>query len=180
LDGGANAKVTLESLQAIAQSIGHEIHQVALELRPTSLDDHGLVQSLTTLLEDWAVRAKVAVEFDHATLGTARLPAHVETTLYRVVSEALRNVVKHARATRVSVILQKQADTVIAIIEDDGAGCAAASLERPKRNRPYGLLSMKERVALHDGELTLESQAGRGTTVIVRLPLRINSNHPGE
>jgi signal transduction histidine kinase len=164
-----SALTTLESLQAITENVGREIHEVALELRPTALDDLGLVRALSTFLEDWAVRTKLEMQFDHS-LGDERLPPHLETTLYRVVCEALHNIVRHAGATRASVILQRKPGQVMAIVEDNGVGFEVSGLDTANRSR-LGIVGMKERVALVDGELTIESGADRGTTVIVRLPL---------
>jgi signal transduction histidine kinase len=88
-----------------------------------------------------------------------------------VVREALHNVSRHARATHVSVILQRKARSVSVIIEDNGTGFDAAAFARTKQNPHLGLAGIKERVALINGELAIESRSGGGTTLIVRLPL---------
>ncbi len=170
------AITTLQSLQAITESVGRDLHQVALELRPTALDDLGLVRALSAFLEDWARRSQLEVEYDHQELGTDRLPGYLETTLYRVVCEAVHNVIKHAKSTWVSVLLQRKDARIIAVVEDDGVGfdvnAALPALARP----PLGIIGMTERVVLVDGELTIESVPGRGTTVIVKLPLPHDEN----
>ncbi|HEX2860269.1 MAG TPA: PAS domain-containing protein, partial [Lacunisphaera sp.] len=122
LKGHAEAEQTLQSLWEIAERIGQDIHEVAVELRPTSLSDLGLVRCLANRLEQRMVRAKIAVDFDYEEFGSGRLPEHLETTLYRVLCEALLNVLRHAKATRVAVILRRQPGRVVGIVEDDGVG----------------------------------------------------------
>ena len=84
------------------------------------------------------------------------------------MQEALTNIVKHARASRVSVVLTRKADSAVAVIEDDGMGFD----EDETRDGGFGLVGMRERVALLDGRLTIETTAGAGTTVAAEVPLR--------
>jgi two-component system CheB/CheR fusion protein len=171
LQAQPDTAATLGRLRETAERIGRDIHEVAVELRPTSLSDLGLVRCLVNFLEDRIVRAKIAVDFDYEEFGRHRLPPHLETTLYRVLCEALHNVARHSGATRVAVILRRQAGRVVAIVEDNGQGFDVAA-EETKVSRPHlGLIGMRERVALVDGDISIESQPGAGTTVIVRLPL---------
>jgi signal transduction histidine kinase len=102
-----------------------------------------------------------------AGLGADRLPAEIETTLYRIIQEALTNVVKHAEAQNVSVLLVRREGSVTALIEDDGRGFDPTSI----REDGLGLLGMRERVELHDGHLKLETSPGAGTTLVVEMPL---------
>jgi signal transduction histidine kinase len=99
-------------------------------------------------------------------LGDARLPSDVETTLYRITQEALTNVVKHADAKRVSIVLTRRDGSISTVIEDDGRGF---SEEEGSANR-LGLLGMRERVALVDGRLTVESSPGSGTMLSIEVP----------
>jgi signal transduction histidine kinase len=104
------------------------------------------------------------------------LPSEVETALYRIVQEALTNVVRHAQAKNVSVVLEKRAPVVRLIIEDDGQGFDVNSVLGSRRgNRPtngkLGLYGMRERAALLGGTLTIESTPGVGTTIFVDAPL---------
>jgi chemotaxis family two-component system sensor kinase Cph1 len=101
-----------------------------------------------------------------AMLPEKRLPTEVETTLYRIVQEALTNVVKHARASRVSVLLTRKDEMVTAVIEDDGTGFDAAHT----REGGLGLLGMSERVALVGGRIEIESEPERGTTLVAEVP----------
>jgi len=101
-------------------------------------------------------------------LGDARLSEEVETALYRIVQEALTNVVKHANARTVSVVLTRKEDRVVVVVEDDGQGFDPLT----KREDGLGLVGMKERIELVDGRLTLESGSGQGTTIAVEVPAR--------
>ena len=117
----------LHKLQALTDLIGREVHYLALELRPTALDDLGLKVALTNYVEGCAERSGVDMDFHATGLDADRLPAPIETALYRVIQESLTNILKHARARRVSVVLQRAAGQVSAVVEDDGNGFNADS-----------------------------------------------------
>ncbi|HEV3444201.1 MAG TPA: PAS domain S-box protein [Gemmataceae bacterium] len=162
----------LERLQKTAEDVGREVHDVALRLRPTALDDLGLQAALHSAVEDWSRRTGVEGDFHGAGLEARRLSGEAETALYRVVLEALHNTFKHARAGHVSVILETRNNHVAAIVEDDGAGFEVeAMLSSPLPGR-LGLLGMRERLELIGGTLDIESTPGSGTTVFARVPLR--------
>lgn len=161
----------LQSLQALTSLIGREIHHLALELRPTALDDLGLGAALANYVEGWAERTGVEVDFHATGLDGERLPAHIETALYRVVQEALTNVLKHAQARCVSVVLLRSGGQISAVVEDDGRGFDADGGSNPSEGPRLGMLGMRERTALLGGLLTVESTPERGTTVIARVPL---------
>jgi signal transduction histidine kinase len=130
------------------------------------LDDYGLVAALERLTEAVAEQAGIRVDF-HSALGEARLPSEMETALYRVVQESLTNIVKHANAHNVSVSLARRASGVAAVIEDDGAGFD----QRATREDAIGIIGMRERLALLDGRLEIESRKGAGTTIVAEVPL---------
>jgi two-component system CheB/CheR fusion protein len=127
---------------------------------------------LVNYVESWSERSGFQVDFHSTGLDEQRLPLPIETALYRMVQEGLTNVLKHAQARRVSLILQRSSDQVLAILEDDGRGFDAEAVlnSRGSRGR-LGLLGMRERVALVGGTLTIESTPGRGSTVFARIPL---------
>ena len=113
----------------------------------------------------------VGHDFHSRGLTDLRLPAELETILYRVVQEGLTNILKHAEATHVSLILERRDGVIRAILEDDGAGFdVEETLDRPEKARRLGLRGMKERLALLGGELQIESSPGSGTTFFARLP----------
>jgi signal transduction histidine kinase len=142
-----------------------DVRRLAVELRPAVLDDFGLVAALERLTEAFAEQTGIRVDF-HSALGEARLPSEVETALYRVVQESLTNIVKHANARSVSISLARRESTVAAVIEDDGAGFDP----RVVRGGGVGLLGMRERLALLDGRLEIESRPGAGTTLVAEVP----------
>jgi signal transduction histidine kinase len=143
-----------------------DVRRLAVELRPAVLDDYGLVPALERLTESFAEQTGIRVDFRSA-LGETRLASDVETALYRVVQESLTNIVKHASARNVSVSLARRESAVAAVIEDDGAGFD----QRAVRDDAVGLLGMRERLALLDGRLEVESRSGAGTTIVAEVPL---------
>ena len=130
------------------------------------LDDFGLVPALDHLASTFREQTAMAVDFE-AGSDVERLPPQTETALYRIVQEALTNVAKHAGATRVSILVVRRGDAVAAVIEDDGAGFDPASA----RDDALELAGMRERVALVDGRLRIESSPEGGTTIAVEVPL---------
>jgi two-component system CheB/CheR fusion protein len=162
----------IAQLQAAAVGIGREVRNLAVRLRPSVLDDLGLALALSNYVEQWSARANVGVDLHTSGLDGERLPLVVETTLYRLVQEALTNVFKRAQASEVSVIIERNEDEVRLIVEDDGGGFSAPpSSDEPGATPRLGLLGMQERVALLDGTLTVESASDSGTTIFTRLPL---------
>ncbi len=162
---------SLRTLLETAETVGRETHELALQLRPTALDDLGLLLALGNYAEKWSERAKVKVCLHSQGLDHARLPRHIETMLYRIACEALNNVLKHARATQVSILLERRPASAHIIIEDDGSGFDPDALQAHGYNGRLGLRGMKERASLLDGELVIESAPGRGTTIFGRVPL---------
>ena len=161
----------VEKLHKLAERVGREVHAIALRLRPTSLDDLGLIHALANYVEEWSQRTRIAVDFHDTGWEGERLPGHLESTIYRIVQEALTNVVKHARATRVSLILERRPDQATVIVEDNGRGFDSTEVQGAAAGARLGLLGMSERAALVHGELSIESSATGGTTVFVRIPL---------
>ncbi|HWQ23174.1 MAG TPA: GAF domain-containing protein [Gaiellaceae bacterium] len=141
------------------------VRRLAVELRPAALDDFGLATALERLAETIRERASLQLDLE-LQLGEERLPGEIETTLYRIVQEALTNIVRHAQATRVSVVLRRAAGAVTAVVEDDGAGFDPAA-----QHAGLGLVGMRERAALAGGRLTIEAAPGRGTTIVAEVPL---------
>jgi two-component system CheB/CheR fusion protein len=161
----------LRELRAAAEQVGREIHQLASQLRPVALDELGLDRALAGLLEGWMTRTGIEVDFVSAGIDDARLPHQIETTIYRIVQEAMNNVFKHAAARRVSVSVERRGDQVVAIVEDDGKGFDREGPEGVEQQRRIGIAGMRERASIVGGELTIESSKGHGTTVRVKVPI---------
>ena len=142
------------------------VRRLAVELRPTALDDFGLGPALERLAGSFGEQSGIAVDVE-TSLDSDRLPEEIETALYRIVQEALTNVAKHAGASRVSVVVTRRDDSVTAVIEDDGRGFGAGG----EAGGGLGLVGMKERVGLLGGRLAIESTEGAGTTVVAEVPV---------
>jgi signal transduction histidine kinase len=154
-----------EGVRELVVQALQDVRALAIELRPSALDDFGLVAALERLAHTFSERSGVAASVEEHLDG--RLPPDVETTLYRFVQEALTNVVKHAQAEHVSILLTRRDGGVSAVIEDDGQGFVPEHV----RADALGLVGMRERLALLRGTLAIESQPGAGTTLVAFLPV---------
>jgi len=158
---------SLGEVRELVRSTLQDVRQLAVELRPTALDDFGLVPAVERLTDTFAEQTGIAVEFV-PNVRQGRLPPDIETALYRVVQESLTNVVKHARAGHVSVVLTEKNGSVSVVVEDDGVGF------EPERARDggLGLVGMRERIGLLGGRVVIESRPGAGTTFVAEVPVR--------
>jgi signal transduction histidine kinase len=160
------AHAAAADLRGLVVETLQSVRRLAVELRPSALDDFGLEPALRRLGETVREGGTLDVQVE-TRLGAVRLPADVETALYRIVQEALTNAVKHAGANHVSVVVTRKATGVQVMIEDDGSGFDPAA----RSTGGLGLLGMRERVELLDGTLAIDTSPGAGTTLIVELPL---------
>lgn len=145
------------------------LHGLIIELRPSLLEERGLVPALRWYASEYAER--FGIKPDLSTAGfNARLPLDVETALFRIVQEALTNVVRHARAQHVWVRLLRQRGQIEASIEDDGCGFDTERTAVTAPGQSLGLLGMQERAALAGGHCTVRSTPGGGTAILVRIP----------
>jgi signal transduction histidine kinase len=154
------------AVRELVVSTLRDVRRLAVELRPAALDDFGLAPALQRLVDNRRQDGETTVDLE-IRLGDERLPADVETTMYRIVQEALTNIAKHARATRVSILVTRKGDTAVVVVEDDGGGFDVGG-----RTGGLGLSGMRERVALVGGKLRLETSPGAGTTIAAEVPLR--------
>jgi signal transduction histidine kinase len=159
------AREAVASVRELVVSTLQNVRRLAVELRPSALDDFGLVAAVERLTDTFREQSGLTVDLE-TQLGQERLAPEAETTLYRVIQEALTNIVKHSGATRVSVLVQRQAGKVIAVVEDDGSGFDPEST----RADAVGLAGMRERVSLAGGRLQVESSPGSGTTLVAEVP----------
>lgn len=165
-DPAAVSRAAAELRELVVSTL-QDVRRLAVELRPKALDDFGLVPALRRLAESFTEQTRIAVDVE-ARLPEERLAPELETAVYRIVQEALTNVVKHARARNVSILLTRKNGRVSVMIEDDGQGFDPARA----RADGLGLLGMRERAALLDGTLSLESSSGAGTTLVLDVPVR--------
>jgi signal transduction histidine kinase len=177
LEGGASPTLAGELRAQAAQTLD-EVHDLTLALRPSALDDLGLVPALQKLCV--GVARRFALQAGCSAVGLAdssRLAGEVEVALYRIVQEALTNAARHGRARSVEVLLQRKPASVLAVIEDDGCGFEARDWRaRCLRSDRLGLLGIEERAALVGGTLRVESQPGSGTSLFVEIPLPENDH----
>jgi len=166
VETAGDVPAALAQLRELVVATLQDVRRLAVELRPKALDDFGLVPALERLVETFTEATGLSVAFE-SRLGEERLLPEIETTLYRIVQEGLTNVVKHAGATRVSVLLVRRPRVVSALVEDDGHGFDPEL----STDAGMGLAGMRERLALLEGRLTIESGRGAGTSVVAEVPL---------
>src|SRR5205085_2455048 len=140
-DPDAQAQALAAVREQVVETL-HDVRRLAVELRPKALDDFGLVPALERLATSFVEQTGLRLDLE-ARLGDGRLPSEVETALYRMVQEALTNVVKHAQARSVSIVLTNPRGAITAVIEDDGRG-----FEVDAARAGMGLEGMRERLAL--------------------------------
>jgi signal transduction histidine kinase len=155
------------SVRELVVSTLQDVRRLAVELRPAALDDFGLLPAVERLTHTFREQTGMHVELE-SRLPEQRLPAEVETALYRIIQEALTNVVKHSGASRVSILLTERDHGVAAMVEDDGMGFETET----ERDDGLGLVGMRERIGLVGGRLHIESSTGAGTTIVAEVPVQ--------
>jgi two-component system, NarL family, sensor histidine kinase UhpB len=158
-------------LKRLVNQAMEELLNLARQLRPSALDDHGLMPAIETQLKRFSARTGIEVRV--STDGTPdTLPEDVQTAVYRILQEALANIGRHAGATAVAVEMEVENESLELRIRDDGAGFDPASVVRDASDGPgagLGLSGMVERARLAGGELDVRSAPGGGTTVTLRI-----------
>jgi signal transduction histidine kinase len=170
---GATAETQRDRLgraRELTERIVQTVRTMSVLLRPSLLDDLGLVPALQFQLEDFSRRSGIACDFEEDSVA-AELPDGVKTCVYRVVQEALHNCEKHSGATRVKASVRQYPDRLVAEIEDNGHGFAMRDQGRPTRSTGLGLLGIRERAAITSGSLIIDSAPGRGTRIVLVIPL---------
>ena len=157
------------------KKLDSDLSMLVWQMRPGVLDSHGLASALKSFVREWSANHSIEVEFQ-TTTSESRLPPETETNLYRIIQEALNNILKHAQAKKVSVTMNYLADEAIVVIEDDGRGFDTESDDiHTTESTGFGLVGMKERAVLVGGKLEIESTLGGGTAVIVRVPRKVRA-----
>ena len=160
----------IDQLQAIAKQLDGDVDFLVWELRPTALDDLGLLAALTNYVKGWSKHFIISAELHTSGMEKDRLTSEIETVLYRIMQEALTNIAKHAGAENVDILLERRNDHISLIVEDDGVGFEAEQAFGAG-DKGLGLIGMRERAALVGGTLEIESSMGNGATVVVRIPV---------
>lgn len=164
-------ELNTENLRIVDDAL-QQVRRLALALRPSMLDDLGLLPALRWIAEQSAARSGFTVEFDTA-VPDVRLAPDIETACFRIVQEALTNIARHAQAQRVVIELHRNGDALMLSVHDDGCGFDLAAMRaRAVTGGSIGVLGMQERAELIGGQLDIESTPGQGSTVRLRCPLR--------
>ncbi len=158
------ARETLRQLESLTGDMDRRVHDIAWELRPSLRSDGGLRSALENYISDWSERFKIAVDFRCAGLDGDDLPASVEATILRVVLEAFTNIVKHAAAANVRLLVERAADQLRVVIDDDGKGLDQGATMAPDQ---LGLIGIRERLALIDGTLSIEAASPSGKILTI-------------
>ncbi len=161
----------VERLFATTRHLDEALDRVESELRPPALDELGLEAALAHTAHAWTADSGISVALHDEGLRDLHLTPLAETTVYRIVQEALANVRRHARASRVELRVERVDDELHVTIADDGRGFATAGAAVDPRSRSLGLVGMRERAALVAGVLDIRSEPGRGVTVSLKIPL---------
>lgn len=177
LDDRAVLNDRIDELRGIVGRTLEEVRVLSWRLRPSALDDLGLVTALQRHIQDYQERYGIPV--DYVARGIeGRLPPEMETSIYRIVQEGLTNVARYAQASHASVMLSRRNGVVRVIVEDDGVGFDPEAVRR--NNQSLGLQGIHERAALLGGTLTIESQPGQGTSLFVEFPDVQEGEGPGQ
>ena len=162
--------------QLVAQSV-NIVHRFARELRPTVLDDVGLIPALRTFMQGFKEETGIHLSLS-AFAGVEQMKGEKRTVLYRVAQEALTNIARHAQASRAEVRIERFDGAVCMKIRDNGKGFQTEHVLNAKKNKRLGLLGMRERLEMVSGTFTIKSAPGKGTSVIAQIPL-VNGRRGG-
>jgi signal transduction histidine kinase len=155
-------------LQRIVKQLDSDVDFLAWQLRPVALDDLGLTAALSNYVRQWSEHFEIPAEFHSDDMGQ-RFDPQIETNLYRIAQEALNNSAKHSQCSRAEILLERRHHHLVLILEDNGIGFSPA--KPPEGNGQWGLIGMRERVALLNGKIEIESAPKGGTTIYVQVPL---------
>ena len=162
-------KEQMGRVEELLNQVEKQLRRYSHELRPTVLDDLGWIPAIRFLADGVSKRANLPIHIKVAFAG--RLPSTAEVALYRVVQEALTNAVKHAKASNIWVRAWRDEFVLCCSIRDDGAGFDVRALQAAGSRKGLGLIGMQERLSAIGGTVRIESHRGRGTELLIRLPL---------
>jgi two-component system, chemotaxis family, CheB/CheR fusion protein len=172
LQSGVTDHNGLKECRDMADQLGRQVHDLAVAVRPAGLEELGLIPALTSYIEEWSAHHAIKLDFHQRGLQKRRLAPAIEDATYRIALEALTNIAHHAGARRASFLIERRDSELQLIIEDDGKGFDVEAFKADNSPEHLGLVGMRERAALLDGTLTIESRPnGGGTTLFVKIPL---------
>ncbi|KXS40673.1 MAG: two-component system, NarL family, sensor histidine kinase DegS [Candidatus Frackibacter sp. T328-2] len=165
------AKEELQELKKLVRKSLQDVRKIIFDLRPMTLDDLGLIPTVRKYIEDFMEKTGLDIQIKVLSEETDLKPSH-EVVIYRIIQEALNNINQHAQAKRVDIKLELKCNLMNVVIKDDGCGFNVDEvLEGQAGKSSFGLLSMKERVELVQGNIKFESQKGKGTKITLKIPV---------
>lgn len=172
-------KEEVRDIAKLISQLGNEIREITYQLRPAMLDEIGIVSALHSLVSEVSRQhpnLDITKEFSVGDLKQ-KIPQNIEVALYRTCQESLNNIIKYSQASEVSIILERQRTKIILNVQDNGVGLDTRKVGYTANSKPgIGLLGMRERVVALKGEFEVVSERGRGTSIIVALPLGEDKN----
>jgi len=169
------ARERLEETKSLSNQILTEMRQLSMDLRPTMLDDLGLIPTLRWYIQNFSNRLNIYSHFE-AIGFKEKLPPQIETAFYRIIQEVLNNISKHAEANRVEVSLEQRDSMIYAYIMDNGKGFDLEKvLHLESSERGFGIIGMQERVSLLSGYIDIQSKPGFGTHIHIEVPYQKGS-----
>lgn len=179
LEADDSTRQLARELQGVAAATLAEVHRLAVELRPSVLDDVGLVAAVEHYLRECSARSGLKADFAVVGVEHLRLIPAAESATYRIIQGALTNVIQHANAQHISVLLERRGQKFVVIVEDDGCGFDVASVRTGALENRLGLVGMEERASLLGATLTIETAPGAGATIFLEIPLDQNCLEEG-
>ena len=178
IEGAQGPTTVLQAARTITDGALHQVRDLSYLLHPAALDEFGLVSAVNEHVKSFGRRHGIAAGLSHASMSS-RLAPETETAAYRIIQEALNNVAKHAKATECKVYLARQSDVLRIVVEDNGVGFDASAPRSPDR-RGLGLIGIRERASHLNGTVVIDSVGGRGTRIVVELPVRRATDAGGD
>ncbi|KAB2336777.1 histidine kinase [Cytobacillus depressus] len=167
--GGAEAIREIRDLKKMVRNALYEVRRIIYDLRPMALDDLGLVPTLKKYLQTIEEYHK-PIRIDFTSIKEEkRLPAKYEVALFRLIQESVQNALKHAEANIIRVGLEIDKSKVVVVVKDDGKGFD----QQEKKNDSFGIMGMRERVELLEGRISIDSIVGKGTMILIQVPLNL-------
>ena len=173
------ARSRIAETRRLAHQTLRAIRNLSLDLRPSALDDLGLLPALRWYIKEYQQKFSLPVDFQVNGLKE-RLPTDIETVVYRIVQEALTNVARHAQAHKVQVVVQGDAETIQVTVSDDGMGFETERHQQtpgPGQEHGWGVVGMRERASLLGGTLRIVSKPHAGTIIYATVPTHVSDNH---
>ncbi len=167
LAGEKRVVVLAQQLRATGQQLHEQVRALARVLRPTALDDLGLAAAISNLTHDLNRVSDVEINLQIDDLMGLRFPIEIETAIYRVCQEAISNSIQHGSAKKISIRCSVQGSRLFLSIEDDGVGFDMGEVSSRLNGRPFGLISMRERIKTIGGQASILSSVGKGVLVEV-------------